>query len=74
MFVEEGADRRWMCSPLEVTALCRDPQGENWGYLVLFRDPDGNDHELVLWSRSYVRTRRPVLDVSAMKVLNWDPA
>ena len=34
----------WICSPLEVTAVTRNTQGENWGRLVEFRDPEGRKH------------------------------
>jgi putative DNA primase/helicase len=35
----------WLCSPLEVTALFRSPDCEQWGTVVKFTDPDGDLHE-----------------------------
>lgn len=34
----------WVCSPLRVTALTRNSDGEAWGRLLEFRDPDGALH------------------------------
>jgi uncharacterized protein (DUF927 family) len=34
-----------VCSPLKVTALTRDDQGQNWGRLLQIQDRDGNLHE-----------------------------
>jgi putative DNA primase/helicase len=34
----------WICSPLEVTAVTRNAEGENWGRLVEFADPEGRKH------------------------------
>jgi putative DNA primase/helicase len=33
---------RWICSSLEVIARTRGDDGNGWGYLIVFRDPDGN--------------------------------
>ena len=38
----------WICSRLDVIAFARNPQGEDWGLLVSFKDPDGQVHELAL--------------------------
>ena len=38
----------WICSRLDVLAFARNPQGEDWGLLVHFRDPDGQDHKPIL--------------------------
>lgn len=35
---------QWICSPLHVTALTRNADGEAWGRLLEFVDPDGNAH------------------------------
>lgn len=40
----EPAPPLWICSPLEVTARTRDANGENWGRLLEFTDPDGVLH------------------------------
>lgn len=34
----------WICSPLDITALTRDTNGENWGRLLEFNDRDGRPH------------------------------
>lgn len=38
------AEAQWICSPLRVTALTRNGDGEAWGRLLEFDDPDGNAH------------------------------
>jgi putative DNA primase/helicase len=37
----------WICSYLEIRALSRSSEGEDWGRLLLVKDPDGSSHE---WS------------------------
>lgn len=34
----------WICSRLDVSAMTRDQDGEAWGRLLEFRDPDGRLH------------------------------
>lgn len=34
----------WVCSRLEVTAMTRTADGEEWGRLLEFKDPDGRHH------------------------------
>jgi len=34
-----------VCGPLDVIARTRDEQGENWGVLLSWSDPDGRPHE-----------------------------
>ena len=43
--LEFGADEHWhfLCSPLRVTALTRNSDGENWGRLVRVLDSDGRE-------------------------------
>lgn len=40
----EGNERKpeWVCARLEVTAKTRNDGAEAWGYLLEFKDPDGN--------------------------------
>lgn len=35
---------QWVCSPLEVAALTRDGNGNEWGRLLVFTDRDGQEH------------------------------
>ena len=35
----------WVCSPLEVTALTRDANSADWGFLLEFSDPSGNPRQ-----------------------------
>ena len=35
----------WICSRLDVSAMTRDQDGESWGRLLEFRDPDGRLHQ-----------------------------
>lgn len=41
---DEGNEKRpvWLCSRLVVTARTRSDDGNGWGYLLQFADPDGN--------------------------------
>lgn len=41
--IGEG-DPVWICSPLAVAALTRDPQSSEWGRLLVFPDNDGKEH------------------------------
>lgn len=45
--VKDEAER-WICSPLSVTALVRDPQNAGWGLLTEFSDPDRNQHRVII--------------------------
>jgi len=38
------ADPIWICSPLNIAALTRDPQSSEWGRLLVFPDNDGKEH------------------------------
>lgn len=38
-----GADV-WVCAPLQVLALTRDRQNQDWGKLLAWKDADGNEH------------------------------
>ena len=42
---EGNTDWVWMCSPLEVRALTRSAEGQDWGRLVIVIDQDGNAHQ-----------------------------
>ncbi len=39
---------RWVCAPLEVVAMVRDPKGGGWGLLVEFSDPDKVLHQVIV--------------------------
>jgi putative DNA primase/helicase len=45
--VKDEAER-WICSPLAVVALVRDPQNAGWGLLTEFSDPDRNPHRIIV--------------------------
>lgn len=45
--VKDDAER-WICSPLSVTAMVRDPQNAGWGLLTDFADPDRNQHRIII--------------------------
>ncbi|WP_218814608.1 DUF927 domain-containing protein [Rickettsiella endosymbiont of Dermanyssus gallinae] len=38
----------WLCPKLEITALSRDPNNENWGRVLKFNDADGHSHRWVM--------------------------
>jgi uncharacterized protein (DUF927 family) len=41
----ETGDKTWVCSPLYIEADTRDQEGDNWGRLLRFMDPDGREHK-----------------------------
>lgn len=44
VFYQMEEELRWICSKLEVKALVRDKESENWGRLLEFPDDDGQLH------------------------------
>ncbi len=42
---EGGVEWHWFCSQLEVVAVTRDADGEDWGRLLVVTDRDGRRHE-----------------------------
>lgn len=47
-FKEAERAPRWVCAPLEVVAMIRDPRGSGWGLLVEFFDPDKALHQIIV--------------------------
>lgn len=47
-FREPDRAPRWVCAPLEVVAMVRDPKGGGWGLLVEFDDPDKVLHQVIV--------------------------
>lgn len=47
-FKEAERAPRWVCAPLEVVAMVRDPKGSGWGLLVEFFDPDKALHQVIV--------------------------
>ncbi len=47
-YYEPDKSPRWICAPLDVVALVRDPHNHGWALLVAFKDPDGNRHRVVV--------------------------
>jgi uncharacterized protein (DUF927 family) len=45
---EPDKSPRWICSPLSVVAMVRDPQNAGWGLLTEFADPDRNPHRIII--------------------------
>jgi putative DNA primase/helicase len=43
----------WLCSPLRVISLPRDPSGKGWGRLVEVSDPDGRLHRWSIPARMF---------------------
>jgi putative DNA primase/helicase len=41
----------WICAPLRITALTRDGEGAEWGYLLEFSDPEGEPHAWAMPAR-----------------------
>jgi Domain of unknown function (DUF927) len=52
LFVEvprgKTIQRRFLSAPFEVCGRCRDPNGNDWGRLLRFKDDDGDEHEHVV--------------------------
>ncbi len=44
-----------LCDPIEVIALTRDFEDENWGRVLKFKDPDSKEHTLALPARAFDR-------------------
>jgi Domain of unknown function (DUF927) len=40
-----------ICAPLEILANTRTAQGQGWGRLVAFNDPDGTEHRWAIPAR-----------------------
>jgi len=40
--------RRWVCAPLHVAAMVRDPKNAGWGLLCEFNDPDRAPHRVII--------------------------
>ncbi|MEW5787257.1 MAG: DUF927 domain-containing protein [Pseudomonadota bacterium] len=47
-YQEPEKSPRWVCAPLDVVALVRDPHNQGWALLVAFQDPDSNRHRVVI--------------------------
>lgn len=47
-YYEPDKSPRWICAPLDVVAMVRDPHNHGWALLVAFHDPDGNRHRVVI--------------------------
>ncbi|WP_218814170.1 DUF927 domain-containing protein [Rickettsiella endosymbiont of Dermanyssus gallinae] len=47
-YCKAGDTTIWLCSKLEITALSRDPNNENWGRVLEFNDADGHLHHWVM--------------------------
>ncbi|MEM5364848.1 DUF927 domain-containing protein [Paraburkholderia azotifigens] len=43
-YLDDEGERRWICSPLRVSALVRDRASENWGRLLEWADADDHPH------------------------------
>ncbi len=48
LYHEPDKSPRWICAPLSVVAMVRDPHNASWGVLVEFLDPDRTPHRLVV--------------------------
>jgi putative DNA primase/helicase len=47
-YFEPEKSPRWICAPLDVVAMVRDPHNQGWALLVAFKDPDGHRHRVVI--------------------------
>lgn len=47
-YYEPDKSPRWICGPLDVAAMVRDPHNQGWGLLVSFKDPDSRQHRVVV--------------------------
>lgn len=43
-FESEEGEPQWICSPLHITAMTRNADGEAWGRLLEFQDEDNRGH------------------------------
>ncbi len=51
----------WLCEPLEIAADTRDIGSKNWGRLLIFKDRDGAEHQLVVSAADLSRTPSDVI-------------
>ncbi len=49
----EPSAPRWICSPVDVLAMVRDPHNCGWGLLVSFDDPDRRPHREIIPARAF---------------------
>ncbi|MBL8488424.1 MAG: DUF927 domain-containing protein, partial [Rhodocyclaceae bacterium] len=47
-YFEPDRPPRWVCAPLAVAAMVRDPRNAGWGLLVEFSDPDRHAHRIIV--------------------------
>lgn len=45
VYIIHGGKEKWICSRLDVLAITRNENGEEWGRLLGFKDRDGRYHE-----------------------------
>ena len=48
---EVEKEPEWICSPLTIAALTRDPQSSEWGALLVHHDSDGKEHRWAMPKR-----------------------
>lgn len=61
VYVLAGDEWQKVCSPLNVVALTRDRDSNNWGRELQWRDADGKPHEAVIHEASLAPGNREVL-------------
>lgn len=61
-----------VCSPIRVTALTRDEDGNSWGKAVEVTDPEGNTHEILLSAQHYVKPKGKYLETLSLSGLELD--
>jgi putative DNA primase/helicase len=47
-YCKKGQLPVWLCAKLQITALTRDPNNENWGRVLEFSDADGHLHRWIM--------------------------
>lgn len=48
IYHEPEKSPRWICAPLAVVAMVRDPHNAGWGLLCEFADPDRHSHRVIV--------------------------
>jgi hypothetical protein len=61
----EPASGEFVCASLEVTAQSRNEAGEEWGYVLKWKDPDGRKHTRSAPQSLIVKTRTELAEAFA---------
>jgi|SRR5215469_14549327 len=70
---KSGAKEAYICAPLEIVAHSRDDNGQEWGYVLQWKDPDDHLHKWSVSRSAVVKTGTEVAEALAKGGLNIAP-